>query len=291
MHLHHRPGHHRLHRSRHCRHAIANRPRRFRLRADHEARLIDEVHHGQVEGVGEFNRAPPFLRALRRHGTSEMTAVICQHQHRLTCEAREAGDLARAVVAGHFEEAAFVEHGVENVAHIEGFVSVSRDNADQALFATFGVIAGGAAWCQFPHTARQVRKKTSDLLQCIELILRQVIDHTAAGMHGGATEFVLGHAQVQRPFDQRWPTDQHLRSVSRHHCEMRCDQPTCGKSSDRPERSGRHGYLAQRIGDDFESRLVVNRFTYRPTGLRAAAAHAATSPFQQAHQRHAVLHS
>src|SRR5215831_570565 len=60
--------------------AVANGSGPFRLEADDEARAIDEMHHREVEGVGEVDEAGDLLRRCGGPAAAINEGIARQHR-------------------------------------------------------------------------------------------------------------------------------------------------------------------------------------------------------------------
>ncbi len=135
------PGHRAVRRGEHGRGAEADGAEALGLRADHEARLVDEGDDRQVEDLAFLDEAADLERAVRRHRAGVEAAVVADHADRLAREPREAGDLAAAVAARHLEEAAFVHDMRDQRPHVEDLAPVARHDRGERLVRALGIVA------------------------------------------------------------------------------------------------------------------------------------------------------
>ena len=91
------PRHRRLPDGRHRAHALLDRPRLLGLEPDEKAGAVDEVDHGQVEGLRDVDEALDLLAGVRRPRAAVVVRIARHQRHRPAVEAREPGDDRAAV--------------------------------------------------------------------------------------------------------------------------------------------------------------------------------------------------
>src|SRR5690606_16688999 len=111
---------------RNSRSAIFDRALFLRLRANHEARLIDEIHNGKVKGVAKLDKAADLLGRFRAHRAGVEFAVIGDHADAVAIEPREGRDQTGAEMASHLKEAVLIEDELHELSHIEDLAAVFR---------------------------------------------------------------------------------------------------------------------------------------------------------------------
>lgn len=77
---------------------------------DHEARLIDQIDHGQMELIAEVNEATDFEGAFCIHRAGVKVRVIRDDADGVSSHSRESGNLTPAISPGHLEEALLIEN-------------------------------------------------------------------------------------------------------------------------------------------------------------------------------------
>ena len=289
VHLHGRPGHGCLRRGCDGRHPVADGRCALGVRTDHEPRLVDEVHDRQVEGIRQFDGAACLLRAIGAHGAGVEAAVIAENHHRLTVDARKSGNLSTPEQPAHLEEVSVVDHRTNDPAHVEGLAPIAGNGLEEPVLAPVHRIAARRARGQIVHGGRQERQKGANLLERVTLVARDVVDHAALRVHIRAAKLVLGDRPTQSALDEGRSADHDLCGVLGHDAEVRRHETTRGKSGNGAKRRGGNRDLAERVGDDPEAWLDMDRFADGTAALPGPA-HAAAATLEHAHQRYAVRH-
>ena len=223
-HDHRHPGHSRLHDRKERRDAVANRGRLLSLGANHEPRLIDQAHDGQVKGVAEVHQPSHLLCAFRRHCACVPGGIVGHDAHRLTLEAREAGDLRRPIQRGQLKERALVDDALDHPTHVVGLAAIARHNLNELRLLPVAIVLAGQDRRRFPDVSRQIAQEAPNLGEDPRLIISYVVDNPAAQMDLRTAEFFLVDGAAEGALDERRTTDHHLRRVPGHDREVRSYQ-------------------------------------------------------------------
>src|ERR1019366_4542737 len=91
----------------------------------------------------------------------------------------QAGDAVAAILRGDLEERSLVDDKPQQPPGIEHLSPVPRNDRQQFVVHTVGVVAGVAARCHLEHAARQVAEKSADLREGIRLGVSKIVDAAA----------------------------------------------------------------------------------------------------------------
>ena len=126
------------------------------LGADQEARLVDEAHDRQVEGVAQVDVAAQLLRGLGGHRAGVEVRIVRDHADRLAAQAREPAHERAAELGRGLEEAPAVEHELERAAHLVRLAPLARHDREQLLLGAVGGIVAARDRRGLPDVGRQV---------------------------------------------------------------------------------------------------------------------------------------
>ena len=191
------------------------------FRPHHEARLVGEVDHRQVEGVAQLQEADHLGAGGHVHGAAEALGVVDHHPHRIAVHAGQADDARAPVERGDLEEGIPVQHRVQDPVGVVHAALLPRDGGQQEFVSALRVVAGFHPGWQPPHVVRQIAEEALDLLEGVGLGVREVVDH-AALVHLAAfvAEILLADVDAEGGLHHRRPAGKHLADALHHHVEV-----------------------------------------------------------------------
>ena len=215
--------------------------------ADGEARLVGEVNQRQMERVAQFDEADGLLAGGHVHGTAVELRVVGHHAHRMAIQSGEAGDAGATVIRPHLEEAAVVEHGVQNLAWLVDAAALPRHGGEQRFGAALRVVHGLGCWRRCPDVRGQVREEASHLGNRLGFVLGEIHDDAVLHLEALVAEVFLGDRLAGGLFDDLGPGHEHLAGALHHHVEVAETRLHSRQTGHRAEHGGGHRHILQKL--------------------------------------------
>ncbi len=267
-------------------HAVANGARLLGLHADEEAGAVHQMHHGQVEGLRELYETRELLRRVGRPAAGVDVGVRRRDGDRPAVEAGEAGDQRPAETAADLEEAAAIDHRLDDGADLVDLAPVARHRFDQEVLAPVrGILARGARR-QLERRRRQVGEEAARPCERLLLALHLVVDGAVGHVDGAAAELLLGH-RLAEAGNHRRAGDEHLRPFPHDQRIVAGRHPRRAEPGDRPEREGDHGHRPHVVDDEIPRR--IRGYVRVAVALQRAHRAAAAGTLDEADQRQPQL--
>ena len=240
------------------------------------------MHDGESECFGEFNVAREFARSRRRPRAAHLTRVARDHGDRNAIQARQTGDDGPAPGTANFEQAAAIEHGLQDRPDVVRPAAIAWNRRIEPRFRAAGWIgalepvrplrrsgtAGTTGTCglaQMPPARCPPMSSTLPVPAC-----------KSAPPSCSAVTFSPAASTTGRT------RREHLADAAHHDRVMTRNQPRRAKACDRAEAQGHDGYAAE-VSD----RLVETgheRHISRPDLFDLCDRSAAARAIEQAHE-------
>ena len=214
--------------------AVPDGPRPLGLGSDEEAGDVDEMHHGNVEGLGELGEAGHLEGGVRRPRPAVEVGVSRDDRDGPPIQPGEPGDEGTPPRLADLEERAAVHHCLDDRAHAVDLAAVARDRPDEPFLAPRRVVVGRAARGQLVHRPGQVGEEAGGVGERFRLGIDHRVDRADAGVHVGAAEFLLVD-RLSDPGHHRRPRHEHLRGAPHQHRVVARHEPRGPEPRDRAE--------------------------------------------------------
>ena len=174
-----------------------------------------------MKRVAELDETQHFVACGHIGRTTMVLRVVGHDAQWVTVQSCQAGDPRTTVEWCDLEEGSLINYRVDHLFRIVNLSGIARNDGEQALVPSPGVIIGLDAGWHFPDIGWQVREELPDLRKGMFFILGQVVDGAAfANVDFVAAQVFLGDVISQSRFDDRWTAWEKLAVVFRHEAEV-----------------------------------------------------------------------
>ena len=167
---------------------------------------------------------------------------------RVAVQPREAGDPRSPVVRPHLEEAAAIQHGVEDLARLVDAPAFPGHGGEQRLVAALRVVRRfGHRRCRV-DVRRQIGEEAPHLGKRIGFVFRQIHDDAVLHLNALVAKLLLGDGLPGRLLDHLRAGDEHLAGAPHHDVEVAQARLHRRQASHRAEHRGDHRDVLHELG-------------------------------------------
>ena len=189
----------------------------LRVRADHQAGLVDEVDEWEVEQVAQLDQARRLRPGGDVGGPAEVPWVVGHDPDRMPLDPGETGDPRPSVTRRDLEERAVVDDQLDQPVGVVRAPWILGHEVEQLVRLVVDRVVRLVQRRQLVHARRQVRQEVADHLDRLWLGRRVVVDDAADDrVHLRPTELLLGDVEAERRLDHRRPAGEHLGALDHH---------------------------------------------------------------------------
>ena len=181
----------------------------FRVDADDESGVVDEMHDREVEGVGEVDEASDLLRRVGCPPGAVEVRVAGQHRHRPAVDAGEPRHRRPAVPAADLEERVSVDDRVDDVTDLVDLPGVARDRVGEPVLTALGVVGWIDSGRRVVDRPGEVGEEGPGTSERVVFGVDHVVDGAVATVDLAAAELLLVDVLTEAG-DHRWSRDEQL---------------------------------------------------------------------------------
>ena len=166
----------------------ANRSALLGFLADEEPGTVFEMHDGQMERRSRVQQPDQLAAAIGGPAAAVHVGILGEHRHRPAVEARQPSNDRTSPALPDLEEAALIEHRLDDRPHLVDPPWLAGHDRDQFLVTALRAVAAAHALRQLVDVRGQIRQELPCALKRLRLAADHVVDGPVRGVNVGVAE-------------------------------------------------------------------------------------------------------